>query len=178
MENTENKLINRVAQSGLITLNLEDFFPDVEFAHFDIKDFLFMELILKEKDFREALKQYDWQQLKGKTLLLYCSNDAIIPTWAFMLVTTYAEAFAGDIFQGNESEYYRFTMKQNIRALDFTKFEGKRIVVKGCGQKPVPVAAYVEITKMLKPYAQSIMYGEPCSTVQIFKKPRLVNSES
>lgn len=177
MDNTESKLVNRVAQSGLITLNLEDFFPDVEFVHFDIKDFLFMELILKEKDFREALKQYDWASLKGKTLLLYCSNDAIIPTWAYMLVTSNAEAFAEDIFQGNETEYYRFVMKKTINELDISKFEHQRIVVKGCGQKPVPAAAYVEITKMLKPYAQSIMYGEPCSTVQIFKRPRIVNKE-
>ncbi|HMV22721.1 MAG TPA: DUF2480 family protein, partial [Saprospiraceae bacterium] len=93
MENTQNKLVNRVAESGLITLNLEDYFPDTTFAHFDIKDYLFMELILKEKDFREAMKQYDWASLEGKTLLLYCSNDAIIPTWAYMLVTTNAQAY-------------------------------------------------------------------------------------
>ncbi len=175
MENTQNKLVNRVAESGLITLNLEDYFPDTTFAYFDIKDYLFMELILKEKDFREAMKQYDWASLEGKTLLLYCSNDAIIPTWAYMLVTTNAQAYVNDIFQGSEQEYYRYKMKKIIEDIDFSKFAKTRIVVKGCGKKPVPVAAYIEITRGLKPYAQSIMYGEPCSTVQIFKRPREIN---
>ncbi len=175
MEQKENVLVNRVAESGLITINLEDYFPETEFVHFDIKEFLFMELILKEKDFREALKTYDWKTVEGKTVLIYCSNDAIIPTWAFMLVTIYAKAHASDIFQGNEAQYYSVAMNKMISSIDFNKFDQQRVVIKGCGDKPVPVSAYVEITKHLHGRAQSIMYGEPCSTVPIYKKPREIN---
>lgn len=178
MENTENTLINRVAESGLITINLEDFFPKSELVLFDIKEYLFMELILKEKDFRESLKLYDWSSLKGKTLLLYCSNDAIIPTWAYMLVTVNASVFANNIFQGTETDYYRNQMQKTIESIDFKKYDQQRIVIKGCGEKPVPASAYVEITKHLQPYAQSIMYGEPCSTVPIFKKPRILSNKT
>jgi hypothetical protein len=116
MENTENTLINRVAESGLITINLEDFFPKSELVLFDIKEYLFMELILKEKDFRESLKLYDWSSLKGKTLLLYCSNDAIIPTWAYMLVTVNASVFADNIFQGTETTITEIKCKKPLRA--------------------------------------------------------------
>lgn len=175
MEQKENVLINRVAESGLLTINLEDYFPETEFVHFDLKDFLFMELILKEKDFREALKSFDWSTTHGKTLLIFCSNDAIIPTWAYMLVTIHARPYAADIFQGNEAQYYSETMNKNISGIDFSKYDQQRVVIKGCGEKPVPVSAYVEITKYLHGRAQSIMYGEPCSTVPIYKKPREIN---
>lgn len=170
----EQVLVNRVAESGLITLNLEDFFPKGAIATFDLKDYLFMELILKEKDFREALKNHDWNQYQDKILLVYCSADAIIPVWAYMLVTAYATPYAKDIFQGDAENYYKTAFNKALMELDATKYNQERIVIKGCSDKPVPPSAYVELTRKLQPYAQSIMYGEPCSTVPIFKRPRKV----
>ena len=172
MTSNDKPLVNRVAQSGLITLNLEEFFSKPEVVAFDLKNYLFMELILKEKDFREALKDHDWSQYEGKILLVYCSTDAIIPVWAYMLVTAYAEPYAVDVFQGDEKNYYQMAFNRALEALDPKQYIEQRIVIKGCSDKPVPPSAYVELTRKLRPYAQSIMYGEPCSTVPIFKRPR------
>lgn len=166
----EDLLVNRVANSGLTTINLEDFFPAGEIAHFDLLDYLFMGLILKEKDFREALKTHDWTQYQGKVLLVYCSTDAIIPVWAYMLVATYAEPYALDIFQGDADNYYKTAFNRALGKIDPKTHEGQRIVIKGCSDKPVPPSAYLELTRLLKPYVQSIMYGEPCSTVPIYKR--------
>ena len=166
-------LINRVAASGLITLNLEDFFPEGEIAVFDLKDYLFMELILKEKDFRKALKELDWSQYKDKHLLITCSTDAIIPIWAYMLVTVYATPVAKSIFQGTTEEFYKQAFTNALHQLDLTKYENKLLVIKGCSDKPVPIAAYVELTKLLQPIAKSIMFGEPCSTVPLYKKSKV-----
>ncbi len=167
-----NNLVNRVAASGLITFNLAEYFPEGEVVDFDLKDYLFMELILKEKDFRAALQVFDWKQFEGKNLMVFCSTDAIVPVWAYMLVTAYAEPFAKNIFQGSAEEFYKLAFQKALTALDASQYEGKRIVIKGCSDKPVPVAAYVELTRKLRPFAQSIMYGEPCSTVPIFKRAR------
>ncbi|HFA51633.1 MAG TPA: DUF2480 family protein [Bacteroidetes bacterium] len=172
MQTIDKPLVNRVAASGLITLNLEDFFPEGELATFDLKDYLYMELILKEKDFRAALKEHDWEQYKGKNLVVFCSADAIIPVWAYMLVAVYAAPFAGNIFQGTTDEFYKTAFQKNLSTVDGKEYDGKRIVIKGCGDKPVPPSAYVELTRKLQPYAKSIMYGEPCSTVPIFKRRR------
>ncbi|HMO39910.1 MAG TPA: DUF2480 family protein [Saprospiraceae bacterium] len=170
----EETLVNRVANSGLITLNLEDFFPKAAVVVFDLKDYLFMELILKEKDFRAALKEHNWEQYQDKILLVYCSTDAIIPVWAYMLVTAYAAPYANDIFQGNADTYYTAAFAKTLADMDAAQYEGQRIVIKGCSNRPVPASAYVALTRKLQPYAQSIMYGEPCSTVPVFKRPRKV----
>lgn len=164
------ELVNRVANSSIITINLEDFFPAGEVVAFDLKDYLFRELILREKDFREAIKAHDWAQYEGKNLLVFCSTDAIIPVWAYMLVAVSAAPYAKEVFQGDADNFYKMTFLRAIDALDITQYEGKRIVVKGCSDKPVPPAAYVEITRLLQPVANSIMYGEPCSTVPLYKK--------
>ncbi|MDZ4683428.1 MAG: DUF2480 family protein [Saprospiraceae bacterium] len=169
---TEKPLVNRVVSSSLITINLEDFFPKAEVVPFDLKQYLFMELIVKEKDFREAIQQHDWTQYQGKVLLVFCSADAIIPMWAYMLVAASAAPYAADIFQGDAEAYYKTAFAKALDALDPAGYDQKRIVIKGCSDKPVPAAAYIEITRKLQPYAQSIMYGEPCSTVPIFKRPR------
>ncbi len=166
----QDLLVNKVANSGLITFNLEDYFPKAEIVSFDLKDYLFMELILKEKDFREALKNHDWTQYQDKIVLVYCSTDAIIPMWAYMLVAVYAQPFALEIFQGNEEAYLIQAYQKTLAKIDPTQFEGRKMVIKGCSDKPVPAAAYLEITRILRPVAQSIMYGEPCSTVPIFKQ--------
>ncbi len=168
----EQPIVNRVAVSGLITLNLEEYFPQAELKAFDLKDFLFMEMILKEKDFRAALKEHDWAQYEGKVLHVFCSADAIIPVWAYMLVTTYAQPFAQDIFQGTAEEYLKVHYREVLESIDFAEYADKRIVIKGCSNKPVPAAAYMILTTKLRPLAKSIMYGEPCSTVPIFKQPR------
>lgn len=171
--NTDKPLVNKIAASSLITLNLEDFLPKVSFVELDLKDYLFHGLILKEKDFRTALKELDWSQFDQKTLLVYCSTDAIIPMWAYMLVAAYATPFAVDIFQGSKEEYLKFSLNQGLDQIDYSLYEGQRLVIKGCGDEPVPAAAYLEITRRLQPIAQSIMYGEPCSTVPIYKRKKV-----
>ena len=166
------ELVNRVASSGLVTLNLEEYFPKADMVVFDLKNYLFMELILKEKDFREALTTHDWSQYDQKILLVYCSADAIIPVWAYMLVSAYAEAYALDIFQGDQEAYIKAHYYHVLSNLDLQRYEDQRIVIKGCSEKPVPAAAYLDLTKRLRPLVKSIMYGEPCSTVPVFKKPK------
>jgi len=169
---SEQPLVNRVANSGLITINLENYFPAGEVVSFDLKNYLFKELILKEKDFRAAMKEHDWEQYTDKNLVVFCSTDAIIPVWAYMLVAALAEPYALQVFQGTTEEFYKLAFQKALTKIDPTQYEGERLIIKGCSNKPVPPAAYVELTRILRPYAQSIMYGEPCSTVPIFKRPR------
>ena len=164
-------MVNKVAASGLITLKLEEYWPATPRVTFDLKDYLFMELILKEKDFREAIKEHDFAQYSGKTLLVFCSADAIIPAWAYMLVAAAAAPHAADVYQGTEEDFLRDHYRRVIRALDPGEFVDQRIVVKGCGDRDVPAAAYLEIALHLRPVAKSIMFGEPCSTVPVYKQP-------
>ena len=170
----EDIIINKVSQSALLTLNLEDFYPQGEIVIFDLKNYLFMELILKEKEFREALKNLDWSVYQNKNVGITCTTDAIIPLWAYMLTTTYLQPFAKEIIFGNEETVFNVMFLKNLWKIDAKEYEGKRVVVKGCGDKKIPESAYVEISKMLRPVAKSIMYGEPCSTVPIFKAPKTV----
>ena len=170
----EEAIINKVAQSGLVTLDLEKFYPEDEIKVFDLKDYLFMELILKEKDYREALKNVDWSVYESKIVAICCSTDAIIPLWAYMLAVTYLEPIAKDIIFGKETEVLDILFLKNILKIDAGEFEGKRIVVKGCGDKKVPESAYIEITKILRPVVKSIMFGEPCSTVPIYKASKVL----
>lgn len=173
MSTTNPPLVNKVANSGLITLKLEEFWPSVELAELDIKDYLFKELLLKEKDFREAMKAQDWSQYEGKVLLVHCSTDAIIPMWAYMLIASHAAPYAADIFQGRSEDYYRTYFTQQLNGLDIEQYQDQRVILKGCTDgKAIPPQAYLELTKRLRPVAKSIMFGEPCSTVPIYKKPR------
>lgn len=165
------EFVNKVAESGIITLNLEDYFPKNEIAVFDLKDYLFMGLILKEKDFREALKSLDLSVYQDKVVALTCSADAVIPMWAYMLVASLLTPVAKDIFYGNAEEVTADILRKNIAAIDAAAFEDQRLVIKGCGDLPIKESAYIEVTKKLRPFAKSIMYGEPCSTVPVFKKP-------
>ncbi len=167
-------LVNRVANSGLITLNLEDHYPTQEVAVFDLKDHLFKGLILKEKDFRAALKEHEWTQYQDKILLVHCTADAIIPVWAYMLVISYAQPYVSDSYQGDLDQYLRHYYESFIVTQDYSQYEGDKVIIKGCSQKPVPPAAYMALTAALKPYAQSVMYGEPCSTVPVFRRPRVL----
>lgn len=166
----QQAIINKVAESGIITLNLEDFYPKGEIVTFDLKGFLFMELILKEKDFRAALLTQNWGQYQGKHVAITCSADAIIPVWAYMLVASYLQPVAGEIVLGNAADLVQQVMLNRIAMLDAAEYTDKRVVIKGCGDLHIPDAAYVAITAKLRPYAKSIMYGEPCSTVPVFKR--------
>jgi Protein of unknown function (DUF2480) len=169
----QEEIINKVSQSALVTLDLESFFPTDEILIFDLKPFLFMELILKEKDFRTALLATDWEIYKDKIVGVYCSADAVIPVWAYMLVTSYLQPLAKEVVMGDEATVLRQILTSRIQAINPNEFRDQRIVVKGCGEKPIGDFAYLEITKLLRPVARSIMYGEPCSTVPIFKAQRL-----
>jgi hypothetical protein len=163
--------INKVAESGILTLNLEDYYPKETVVVFDMKDYLFMGLILKEKDFRESLKQLDLSTYENKIVALTCSADAVIPMWAYMLAASALQPGAKEIIYGNEEEAIKAILLKNISGIKAAEYTDKRLVIKGCGDLPVTESAYVEITKLLRPVAKSIMYGEPCSTVPVFKKP-------
>jgi Protein of unknown function (DUF2480) len=167
------EIINKVSQSVLLTLDLEKFYPAENIRIFDLKPFLFMELILKEKDFRAALGATDWFQYKDEIVGIYCSADAVIPVWAYMLVTSYLQPFAKEVIMGDEATVLRQLITTRIQSIDLHEYKDKRVVIKGCGDKPVGDYAYLEITKLLMPVVKSIMYGEPCSTVPVFKSPNL-----
>ncbi len=162
--------INKVTESGIITLNLEDFFPKEPVAVFDMKDYLFMELILKEKDFREALKNKLLTEYENKAVALTCSADAVIPMWAYMLAASVLQPLAREIIFGTKDQATNQLLLSNLRKINTADYADKRVVIKGCGDMPVSESAYVEITKLLRPVAKSIMYGEPCSTVPVYKK--------
>lgn len=172
----QEELINRVAGSGLITINLESYFPERTIKSFDIGDYLFQGLILKEKDFREALKQHNWQQYTDSILCVFCSKDAIIPVWAFMLVNSHAAGVAAEVFNGTKDSYLSYHYKQVIKDMVTDAYQDQRIVIKGCSDKPVPPSAYADMVIKLQPIAQSIMFGEPCSTVPVFKRPRITTT--
>ncbi|MCX6319130.1 MAG: DUF2480 family protein [Bacteroidetes bacterium] len=162
--------VNKVAESGLITLDLETWYPGGETAVFDMKDYLFMGMILKERDFREALKSMDWSVYQDKYVALTCSADAIIPVWAWMLVASYLQPVAREFVMGDEKELHKARFIKNLSAIDVQEYADKRVVIKGCGETPIADFVYMEITKLLRPVAKSIMYGEPCSTVPVYKK--------
>ncbi|HVX00110.1 MAG TPA: DUF2480 family protein [Candidatus Babeliaceae bacterium] len=166
----EDIIINKVAQSALETIDLETFYPKEEVAVFDLKDLLFMGLILKEKEYRENLKNIDWSLYSGKIVAITCSVDAIIPLWAYMLATTCLQPVAKDVMIGTKEQVIEKSILKNIDVIDIKNYKGKKLVIKGCGDKEIPASAYGEITKLLQPGAQSIMYGEPCSTVPVYKK--------
>jgi len=162
-------IINRVAESGIITIDLETFYPKDPVQVFDIKPFLYRELILKEKEFREALKIHDWEQYSGKHIALTNTSDAIIPMWAYMLVTSYLQPFAKEVIFGDEKQAIQALMARSIDAMDTQQYAGRRIVIKGCGDIYLPETAYVAVTNKLRPVVKSLMYGEPCSTVPVYK---------
>jgi hypothetical protein len=164
-----SEIVNKVAESGLITLDLEIFYPKEDILSFDLKEHLFMGLILKEKDFRASLQSLDWSAYQGKAVALFCSADAIIPLWAYMLVTSYLNPIAKRVLSGTPEEAKKQLFIENIRALDPAQFSSSRVVVKGCGDIEISEYAFVEITSLLQPVVKSLMYGEPCSTVPVYK---------
>jgi hypothetical protein len=170
MTTMAEQLVNKVAESGIITIDPASYIPEGETAVFDLKDHLFMGLILKEKDFREALRNMDWEQYRNKNVAVTCSADAIIPVWAYMLVASNLQPIAKEIVMGDEQELNRQLFLKNLAQINVHDFDDKRVVIKGCGDTPIGDFVYLELTKLLRPVAKSIMYGEPCSTVPVFKK--------
>jgi len=166
------EITNRVATSGIISLDLEELYHSGERVLFDIKDNLFQGMILREKDFREFLKSNDWSAYQGKNVGIICSEDAIVPTWAYMLLAIHLEPFANKVVFGDLVQLEDQLFSDAIQKIDPEEYRGKRVVIKGCSKFPVPISAYVNVTALLKPVAQSLMFGEPCSTVPLYKKPK------
>lgn len=163
-------IVNKVTESGLITVDPGDYFPRESAALFDLKDFLFMGLILKEKEYREALKTHEWERYSGKNVAITCSADAIIPVWAYMLPAVYLAPVAANYVVGDEAQLSRTLFLRNLSRINLDELVDKRVVIKGCGDAPIGEYAYLELTKLLMPVVKSLMYGEPCSTVPVYKK--------
>ena len=164
------EIVNKVAQSGLLTVDLEDYYPKGRRVQLDLAPQLFMGQILKEKDFRLWIKDEDWSVYQDTYVAVHCSADAIIPVWAYMLVASAIQPSAKKIVLGNLESLETVVYTEIIQNLDVSEFEDKRVIVKGCGKLPVPEAAYVMIAEKLLPVVQSLMYGEACSTVPLYKR--------
>ena len=166
----QEDIINRVANSKLITVNLEDYYPNGERVLFDIKDWLFEGFVLREKDFRNQVSEFNWSQYQDSYVALTCSSDAIIPGWAYMLLSIQLEPFVKKVIIGTLEGLETSIYQDVLHTLDVSKFKDKSIIIKGCSKKPVPSNAYIMLATKLKPIAKSIMYGEACSSVPLFKK--------
>ncbi len=166
----QENIINKVAQSGLVTLDPASFYPEGERVIYDIKDNLYMGLILREKDFREFVKGHDWAQYAGKNVGITCTADAIVPAWAYMLLANRLAPYTREVVFGNQDVLETVLFEKELAKADFEQYRDQRIVLKGCGDIEVPTSAYVELTKRLTPVAKSLMFGEPCSTVPIYKR--------
>jgi hypothetical protein len=164
------EIVNRVANSALITIDLADYAPSQSIAVLDVKDFLFQEIILKEKEFRTSLKEFDFSIYQDKIVAINCSSDAIVPMWAFMLVTSYLKNITSEIHFGKKEDVFQEIFTDNIDAINPSEFEGKKVIVKGCGQIPLNESLYIAITKKLQNTVSSLMFGEACSAVPVFKK--------
>jgi hypothetical protein len=167
------EILNKVANSGLVTIDLGELYPPGDRVLLDIKDQLFQGLILREKDFREFIKTHDWSQYKDKYVALTCSVDAIIPDWTWMLLASALEPFAKKIIFGTTEVLETVLFEEVLSKFDIEPYRDARVVIKGCGDKPVPKTAYIELTRKLRPVVKSIMYGEPCSTVPVYKQPKI-----
>ncbi|MBD0780053.1 DUF2480 family protein [Maribacter sp. ANRC-HE7] len=166
----EKEIVNRVAQSQLKTIDLEDYYPIGERVFLDIKDWLYEGFVLREKDFRASIAEHDWKQYQDKYIAVDCSTDAIIPGWAYMLISTKLHPYAKRVVQGNLETLETSLYQSIIEDLDVSAYEGRPVIIKGCSNKPVPQNAYLFITSKLLPVAKSVMYGEACSSVPLYKK--------
>ena len=170
MMDIQENIINKVAQSGLVTLDPAAFYPAGDRVVYDIKDNLFHGLILKEKDFREFVKEHDWAQYQGKNVAITCSADAVVPAWAYMLLANRMAPYAREVVFGDAAVMETVLFEKAMAATNLEQYRDQRVVIKGCGDTEVPVSAYVELTKRLTPIVKSLMFGEPCSTVPIYKR--------
>lgn len=170
--NDQNEIVNRVAISALVTFDLEELYQPGERVIIDIKDQLFKGLVLKEKDFRDFIKTHNWQQYQNKFVAITCSTDAIVPTWAYMLMATALKPYAKLFFFGSIERLEEKIFEEQLSEIKWAEYSGKKVVVKGCSKVQVPVSIYLEVTRYLQPYVSSLMFGEPCSTVPLFKVPK------
>jgi hypothetical protein len=166
----DEAIVNRVAGSGILTFNLEELHHPGERVLLDIKEVLFMGMILKEKDFRDWIKNHNWEQYRDKNVAITCSADAIIPTWAYMLIASKLTGVANHFVLGSVSELESSLYQRALSQINVDDYADKRVVVKGCGDKSVPESAYVEVSRLLLPVVKTLMFGEPCSTVPVYKK--------
>jgi len=166
----ENEIINRVSSSQLVTFDLEELYTPGERVLFDIRSLLFQELILREKDFRDFIKTHDWTQYTNKYVAITCSADAVIPTWTYMLLTASLHPYVSLVIFGSLLDLETTLFKNTLNKIDWEKYRDAKVVIKGCSKVEVPVSSYVEVTNHLRPFASSIMFGEPCSTVPVFKR--------
>lgn len=173
MATQEQPIVNKIKQSEkLVTVDLQKYYDATPIAELDLKDFLFKELILKEEEFREELKNHDWAQYKDQYLAVYCSSDAIISKWAYMIVAQYATPVASDIFRGDKSDVLDELYRRRLENIDWSQYKDKFVILKGCSdkEKQVPESAYLYATKKLVPYVKKLMYGEACSNVPVYRK--------
>lgn len=173
MDTQEQPIVNKIKQSEkLVTVDLQKYYDATPITELDLKDFLFKELILKEEEFRETLKNHDWEQYKGQYLAVYCSSDAIISKWAYMLVAQYAAPIVSDVFRGNKSDVLDELYRRQLENVDWTQYKDKFVILKGCSdkEKPVPESAYLYATKKLVPHVKKLMYGEACSNVPVYRQ--------
>lgn len=166
------EIVNKVASSGLITIDLAEFIPRGETDAIDLKDQLWQGLVLKEKDFRQYIKDHNWEQYQNKNVAVYCSADAIIQAWAFMLVAAALAPYAKRVVQGNAETLETVLFIESLQKINPEDYRNARVVVKGCGDEKVPFAAYTELTTRLQPVVKNLLFGEPCSTVPVYKKPK------
>jgi len=166
----KSTIVNRVAQSALITIDLDSFFPKEKIESIDLKDFLFNGFILKEKEFRQKVKATEWSVYKDKVVNVFCSEDAIIPMWAYMLISSKLSPHCLEHFHGSKDEVKEKFVLRKIQEIDESVYESKSLVIKGCGEEKVSPEIYFAITEKLQPVVKSLMFGEPCSTVPIYKK--------
>ena len=168
----EGEIVNRVAQSKLVTFDLEEHYPEGKRVVFDLKDWLFEGLVLREKDFRDKAKNHDWSQYEGAYISLSCSSDAIVPGWAYMLISTYLSPVARKVVIGSQADLETHLFKEVIDKLDVSALKDLPVIIKGCAHKPVPQNAYIMLLEKLIPVARSIMYGEACSSVPLYKRKK------
>ncbi len=169
----DTEIINRVAGSGLVSLDLEAYYHPGERVVYDLKENLYMGLMLREKEFRAFLAEHDWHPYAGKNVAITCTEDAIVPTWAYMLLTLKLRPHANMVVFGTLADLNQKLYFDAIAAIDPEDYRDARVVVKGCAKVPVPTAAYVELTRVLQPVVQSLLFGEPCSTVPLYKRPKV-----
>lgn len=166
----EDEIINKVAQSSLVVFDLEDYYPREKRMVLDISQWLHEGFILKEKEFRAALRAFDWDEYQNKLVAITCTTDAILPSWAFMLVSSYLQPIAKMVVQGSLHDLDVLYYQIIIDNLDFTCYQDQPVIIKGCAKKAIPEEGYVMATQKMMNYARSIMFGEACSAVPIFKR--------
>lgn len=165
-----NEIVNRVKESGLISMDLADFKPKEQIVEIDIAGQLWQGLVLKEKDFRAWIKAHDWAQYDGKAVFVHCSVDAIVPTWAYMLVASHLQDHCADFVIGTQLDLEKQLIRKKMEQLNLSDYRDGRVIIKGCSDIASPEFAMVELLRLLQPVVKSVMYGEPCSTVPVFKR--------